>query len=174
MRANAGYIWSNPSTGVRRCRLRLQEYWKDPYFPKRNGTHENVPYKAVGVGSLTTMKYIAPVNSNLWWHDTYNVCRTQSEILRQILGTWMPKTRKSTNLNRGYITRSLLRKKYEGHCGRRKENYREDTRDNSSSETLTSWHTQHTWHAPFGYILTDNHPPLQARWLDYNHGGLRY
>ena len=55
----------------------------------------------------------------------------------------MPKTRKSTNLNRGYITRSLLRKKYEGHCGRRKENYREDTRDNSSSETLTSWHTQH-------------------------------
>ena len=31
------------------------------------------PYKAVGVGSLTAMNYIAPANSNLGWHDTYNV-----------------------------------------------------------------------------------------------------
>ena len=30
------------------------------------------PYKAVGVGCLTAINYIAPANSNLGWHDIYN------------------------------------------------------------------------------------------------------
>ena len=55
----------------------------------------------------------------------------------------MRKKPEDCNANGGYITITTKNKNYAGHC-RMRQRSREDTRDDSTPKTLTSWHAHMT------------------------------
>ena len=68
--ANAGYLLSHPSTGVRRADYFYSSTEKSSAqrFEIKTKDMGTTPHKTVGVGSLTTN--IAPVSAYLRWYDT--------------------------------------------------------------------------------------------------------
>ena len=75
--ANAGYLLSNPSTGVRRanCFYSSTEKSSAQQFESKTEDMRTTPQKEMGVGSLTT---IHRASAYLSWYDTYNVYRRQT------------------------------------------------------------------------------------------------
>ena len=75
--ANAGYLLSNPSTGVRRanCFYSSTEKSSAQRFESKTEDMRTTPQKEMGVGSLTT---IHRASAYLSWYDTYNVYRRQT------------------------------------------------------------------------------------------------
>ena len=76
--ANAGYLLSNPSTGVRRANYFYSstESQVPNDLKSKQKTWERPPIKRWESGVLRL--YIAPVSAYLRWYDTYNVYRRQT------------------------------------------------------------------------------------------------
>ena len=98
MCANAGYLLSNPSTGVRRANYFYSSTEKSSAKPfeikeKDMGT---TPHKATGVGSLTTIHGASKCLPQVVW---YLQC-----IQKTNMNAWIRQKAKDCNSNGGHIT----------------------------------------------------------------------
>ena len=96
--ANAGYLLSNPSTGVRRANYFYSSTEKSSAqrFEIKTKTWERPPNKAVGVGSLTTIHRASKCLPQMVW---YLQC-----IQKTNMNAWIRKNPKDCNSNGGHIT----------------------------------------------------------------------
>ena len=96
--ANAGYLLSHPSTGVRRADYFYSSTEKSsPHDLKsKQKTWERPPIKRWESGLLRL--YIAPVSAYLRWYDTYKCIQVTN------MNAWIRKKPKDRNSNGGQIT----------------------------------------------------------------------
>ena len=96
--ANAGYLLSNPSTGVRRADYFYSSTDKSSAqrFEIKTKSMGTTPHKALGVGSLTTIHRASKCLPQVVW---YLQC-----IQKTNMNAWIRKKPKDCNSNGGHIT----------------------------------------------------------------------